>query len=100
MTATSSSTLIALASSRRRFTASGFTARSGQPRLRRGRIAAFVEIEIIEHRQDGPAFETALGDALREDGGAGVAPAALHHETAPDLALFVRTHATALFRPG
>src|SRR5262245_56581599 len=99
-TASRSSTLIALARSRRRFAASGFTARSRHPRLCRGRVAALVEIQIVEHRQDRQALESALGDALREEVGADVAPAPFHHETIPDLVLFVGVRAAPLFGPG
>src|SRR5258706_15649876 len=60
------------------------------PSLRTYRVTAFIEIEVIEHGHDRPVLQAAFPDPPRENFRAGVAPAALHHETVPNLALFVR----------
>lgn len=62
-------------------------------------IAAFVEIDVVEHREDRSGFEGALLDPAREGFGAEVAPAAFHHETVPDLALFIGVRAAVLLGP-
>src|ERR1019366_81356 len=70
-----------------------------QPRLLGDGIAAFVKINVVEHRHDGFCLEAALGDALAEAPTGLVAPAALHHETIPNVALLVGARAAALVAP-
>src|ERR1041384_5367208 len=61
-----------------------------EPCLQLTRLAAFVGVDLVEHRLDvGAMFEASFLLALRETSARFVAPTALAHETVPDFDLFV-----------
>ena len=62
-------------------------------------IAAFIVLDVVDHRLHHFALETAVDDPLRQNMGALISPAELGDETVPHVTLFVSARCAMLMSP-